>query len=258
MDIKTLTEEQIKLEMLRLELAEKQKPPKKKWSITAVGATIIVALMSFIGSMAGSFLQSKYASDLERQKFEANLIINGLKDGTQDQKAQYLNFLKNINLVSDDSLVAGISKYTYAYDTAKAINGKVKTIDSIPNTKSAIDEVATPSTTPKIKPRVYLHIADEAQRNTVAADLQDALTIQNFIVPGIQNVVKLNPNVKIPNAIEVRYSFITDEAVAIQLISLLTSLGCNPNTKPVFSPANAGDRPNHFEIWFAKNTILKK
>jgi len=101
-----------------------------------------------------------------------------------------------------------------------------------------------------IKPRVYLQIADEKQRLTVEQFAKE-LRNQNYIAPGIENVGKIGA--KIPLQTEVRYYFIEDEPLALDVIRILVSQGFNPKSKPSLNKTSGSARPKHIEIWFSNN-----
>lgn len=107
---------------------------------------------------------------------------------------------------------------------------------------------------PALKPRVYIQIAEEAQR-PVAASLQTVLRNEHFNAPGIENVGK-NPRTLIPAATEVRYYREEELDQALRLITLLKSmkLGLKINETPQKVPGSGrGTRPGHYEIWFSRS-----
>jgi hypothetical protein len=108
-----------------------------------------------------------------------------------------------------------------------------------------------------LTPRVYIHIANEEQRET-AKTLQAILTNENFSVPGIENV-GVKPNLFVPLRTEVRYYREEERADALRLLTIIkaqhSSLVVNETPQKI-PGTGRGTRPGHFEIWFG--TLSKK
>ncbi len=108
----------------------------------------------------------------------------------------------------------------------------------------------------KIKSRVYLHIASEAQR-PLAEALQSALTVNNYISPGIQNVAGKG---YIPDTLEVRYFSEESKARAEAILKLLKDKGAKDGRISLVNPSDkdlriSSDITSHFEVWAGKNSF---
>lgn len=127
------------------------------------------------------------------------------------------------------------------------------------NRKEQIDEQIQQKETPLVssygnfKPRVYIQISDESQRE-IAKSLQSTLLNEHFLAPGIENVGRKG-NIYIPPQTEVRYYREEELPDALRLISMLKNqnTGLLINEVPQKVPGSGrGTRPGHFEIWFSK------
>lgn len=96
-----------------------------------------------------------------------------------------------------------------------------------------------------LRPRVYLHIVDETQRNAVLP-AQRALEEAGFVVPGIE-LVEAGPNRS-----EVRF-FRTEERPEAERIQQVAGRGSTVFVVRDLSArySDASIRPGHFEIWFS-------
>lgn len=112
------------------------------------------------------------------------------------------------------------------------------------------------------KGRVYIHIADESQREP-ARKLQDALVKNNgFAVIGIQNV---GGRAHIPNTAEVRYFAFPNppatKQAAEEIVGTLKSSGIQEADAIYIIPTErekreSSDINTHFEIWFARDSFI--
>lgn len=133
--------------------------------------------------------------------------------------------------------------------SAELSAGKQAETDLV-NTNNALIALETKDTASipaaPIKPRVYIHISNEGQREA-ATQARNALQQAGDLVPGIQNV-----GAKSPAKMELRYFLQADAEGAKQVASTLKQAGISVEPKfiPGFSDNNI--RPLHFELWFAK------
>jgi hypothetical protein len=127
------------------------------------------------------------------------------------------------------------------------------------NKKEKINEVLEQKEAPLVssynivKPRVYIQISEESQRQ-IAKTLQATLLNENFIAPGVENVGRKG-NMYIPSQTEVRYYREDELPDAQRLISIIKSqnTGLPINEVPQKVPGTGrGTRPGHYEIWFSK------
>ncbi len=242
----------LKLDLLDLEVKQKiasaatNTATPKSSNLNPVIATIIVGILTFLGSAVGTALQGYFNMNIEKQKFESSLITEGLKNGTQKDKLQYLGFLKTSKLVTIKDLNIGIDSIIKDSLTKK-----------IPDTKTVANNNATAATEPTavalpINPRIYLQIANNTQEEQ-AKKLKSSLTKQGYIVPGIENISKTHPNVNMPVKMEVRYCYTEDTTLAKDIISIIKSQNFSVDVYPAFNKPSIDDHPKHIEIWFPRN-----
>jgi hypothetical protein len=97
-----------------------------------------------------------------------------------------------------------------------------------------------------LKPRIYVHIRTEDQRE-YARQLEVQLEKQDYEVPGIQRV-----NTGPPRA-ELRYFHQNDAQEAGQIASLLANAGQPVELQNLsVEYRNASIRPKHYELWLSK------
>lgn len=109
-----------------------------------------------------------------------------------------------------------------------------------------VPDKADPLKLAELKPRVYLHIQDDAQRAS-AANVRNMLAKAGFIVPGIEEVGQMKMNVS-----EVRYFRRDDQPAVADIIKVLKEAGINARDK--YIPGNEDSskiRPKHYEVWFS-------
>lgn len=90
--------------------SRKDESPSRQIAVSPVVATVLVAVIGLTGTLFGSYLKSR--SDLalndrqitanqvlERQKFESQLILNGLNSQDSAERLRYLSFLVSVRLI---------------------------------------------------------------------------------------------------------------------------------------------------------------
>ncbi|MGZ9713661.1 hypothetical protein ACXX82_22980 [Glaciimonas sp. GNP009] len=93
---------EIEIALKRDQLATQKAPDMKtKWSPSAT--TILVAVAGMVASAIGALLQVQSTRELERSKFEGNLILKVIETGDLDQAAKNLRFLVKAGFITDDS-----------------------------------------------------------------------------------------------------------------------------------------------------------
>lgn len=97
----------------------------------------------------------------------------------------------------------------------------------------------------KIPAQVYLHIADEGQRDKAKAVQQNILE-KGFTVPGIENV---SGRAELPRNTSVRYFNEQDKASAESIVNSLKSQGLNSASAKYYSGLKA--RPGSIEVWMS-------
>lgn len=94
---------QLELDLRETELKLKeQELNKSKWQLTPVNVGVLVAILGIIGSVATLFIQSKFNRDLEKLKFQSDLLMKVSTDEAV-QNRHNLNFLLNSGILHDDS-----------------------------------------------------------------------------------------------------------------------------------------------------------
>jgi hypothetical protein len=108
------------LELKQIQVLSKKKAlenPTKRRKLTIEQATIFVAIIAFIGSFLGTFLQGCFSQKQQRREFESTLIINAIETGYSDASKKNLKFLLDAGIISEKEkeikLSAIISDTTY-------------------------------------------------------------------------------------------------------------------------------------------------
>lgn len=101
---------------------------KNTIALSKLTATVLVAVIGVLGTGVGAYLQGWLNLELERQKFESELILRGLDSADPNERANYLSFLVESDLLSSQRL-------DKAY------------VDSLLRTPEAIPRVASPQGT---------------------------------------------------------------------------------------------------------------
>ena len=83
-------QEQVKLNLLKEELKQKINPIVKKENINSVTATILVALIGFLGTTILSLVNSVEDKNLKQREFEYELIKKSLEQPTVEQRVDLL------------------------------------------------------------------------------------------------------------------------------------------------------------------------
>jgi len=79
-------------------------PPQQSITLSKSMATVLVAVIGVFGTAVGAYLQGRLNMDLERQKFESELILRGLDSADPNERANYLSFLVGADLLSASRL----------------------------------------------------------------------------------------------------------------------------------------------------------
>jgi len=83
---------------------------REKKKLTIESSTIIVAIIAFIGSRFGTFLQGYYAQGQQKQEFESTLIIKAVETGNTQLSKNNLKFLIDAGLITDKEKINSINK----------------------------------------------------------------------------------------------------------------------------------------------------
>ena len=76
----------------------------KSITVSKFTATVLVAVIGVLGTAVGAYLQGRLNLELERQKFESELILRGLDSADPTERANYLSFLVESDLLSASRL----------------------------------------------------------------------------------------------------------------------------------------------------------
>jgi len=82
----------------------------KKWKLSIEISTIIVAIIAFIGSGFGTFLQGYYSQEQQKQEFESTLIIKAVETGNTKLSKNNLKFLLDAGLITDKNKISNLSR----------------------------------------------------------------------------------------------------------------------------------------------------
>lgn len=202
---------------------------------------------------------------LELDKFRIDCDYTDFKS----QKAKFSISEINTNLsIKNDIFLSGIGSnlcftfedtiYSFILVNVSKQGNKLNTVNPyaavVRLTKSDSSDCRTNIATGNmIQPRVYIHISNEEQR-IFAKKFQEIIENRHFIVPGIENVTRVNAKVLIPGRTEVRYYRFDEYQDALSIIAELKRLDPNMKITPVkISGDGRGTRPGHFEVWLGKN-----
>ena len=129
----------------------------------------------------------------------------------------------------------------------EAGNDAQTALEQIETSQTAELPATTPAPVPtELTPRVYIHIADEAQRG-LARDAAAALRDGGQLVPGIENVGEQSPD-----ATELRYFTLDEADLAARIAGELQSAGVPAEAQFIPGFEDAEIREHHFELWFEK------
>lgn len=219
--------------------------------VTLVPVLIVVVLVAIAGSRlisANQHLQEEIAnSEAVNRSLSAKIAtVEGERKRLEEQLASlnqsYQQQSKLLALFADRRVTpATVAEAKELVVASPKIQDRVrKTLAQTPSRSS---------------PRVFLHIADEQQRDP-ARHLQTALIERGFIVPGVQNVGRIGARVPAQRS-EVRYFHREDEKDAVRLTGALENNGVKPiRIVPLFDQK---DEPlGKFEVWFSQNAWREK
>lgn len=242
-----LEEQGLKVDELKLRVADLKKPAYKKLSFWTTAFTIVIAL--------GGLLGQNLISNFKLEEIKADMKEAGLKKDSAIKSVAALSRLQDsigdLLQAQQQDLQVTNDKVVNAQKNLDSILGRLKTLAPSKETESIKTLInKTQTQLNEIAPRVYIQIANENQRN-IAKALQADLISNDFLVPGIENVAKLHAG--IPSKTEVRYYRDEEKDEAINIIKVLQRLhiGDPINEIPQKITGNGrGTRPRHYEVWF--------
>lgn len=99
-----LEQEKIKLKLLKLELEEKKSPKRNSVKIDPVLATILVALIGFLGSTIISVFNTVNEKEFKQKEFEIDLIKKSLEEPTKERRIDLLTFVNDLKLIKNSEI----------------------------------------------------------------------------------------------------------------------------------------------------------
>ncbi len=160
-----------------------------------------------------------------------------------------------------DSAVAVQQQLQATLDNVQTQPPSKQTTELVDHLERANAAIKTAINSKGRKGRIYIHIANESQRES-ARKLQEKLVANNqFVVIGIQNV---GGRAYIPDTAEVRFFAFpnppTTKQAADTIVGILRSNGV-PKVRPSYvipserDKTQSSDIDTHFEIWFARDSF---
>jgi hypothetical protein len=102
---------ELDFEVFKYYQEEQSKSIENKWLKSQYAPIILSAIFALLGTGVGAWIQGVANRNLEKQKFEADLVLKMIEtNGDQQAAAQNLNFLVQTGLVNDDNLRVKLSK----------------------------------------------------------------------------------------------------------------------------------------------------
>jgi hypothetical protein len=100
---------------------------------------------------------------------------------------------------------------------------------------------------PKIRPRVYIHIRKEDQREK-AREIGFKLEDAGFSAPGIERLVEIGPNTN-----QLRFFRKAEVDEAAKIVGFLSSIGIETELVDLSAKyeTSSAIRPRHYELWFS-------
>lgn len=227
-------------------------------------STCIVGMITFLYSQYQA-KQKKLEDDareksqiaMERDRYNLSLVttlvpyLASAEEREWKLALQVTGYLKSRGELPKEleSILAGIVRSGANRNNTPEQQAKVDAAAVVIDNVQALTKQVNDNTPSALPPRVYIQIANEAQRNMAQA-LQAQLRGDNFIVPGIENIAgKANA----PQNAEVRYYSKDERPEALKVIAALKMLPQvgQVREEPLLISAK-GVRARHYEVWFAK------
>ena len=179
---------QVELEIKKVELLEKKKEAEKsgriRKKITIEQATILVAIIGFIGSFLGNFLQGYYAQKQKSEEFQSNLITKAVETGNSKQSKENLKFLLDAGLIKDpeNKIKDILIDSTYKINFVSSLN----LIDSLQETdlESVVNQICN---TIGVKPNFVL-VPKNISAISVYATISDGKRMLVYNPEFVQNI----------------------------------------------------------------------
>jgi hypothetical protein len=139
-----------------------------------------------------------------------------------------------------------------AIKTGKEVEALEKQITQLKSEKiqtaARTDQIAQQiQNLPKIRPRVYIHIRKEDQREK-AREIGFKLENAGFSAPGIERLVEIGPNTN-----QLRFFRKAEVDEAAKIVDFLSSIGIETELVDLSAKyeTSSAIRPRHYELWFS-------
>lgn len=143
-----IEQEKVKLQLLKLDLEEKKDPKKNQLKIDPVLATILVAMIGFLGSTVVSVYNSVQEKEFKQKEFETDLIKKSLEQPTKEARIDLLTFINKLKLIKNQEVsnsLDSLLKKPEDIPSIKVYNGPVFKEDPIevdPEFKTAKEPIS--------------------------------------------------------------------------------------------------------------------
>ena len=92
-------------------------------------ATILVAIIGFVGTTIGTLINNRNSNALEARKFEFDIIKRGLEQPSQEERVKYLVFLSSLKLIKDNEINAALDSIVLNPETVPNLSlGVIKEV----------------------------------------------------------------------------------------------------------------------------------
>jgi hypothetical protein len=160
---------------------------------------------------------------------------------------------KFYELAEKQSITDKKEKYTQiAIKTGKEVEALGRQITQLKSEKiqtaARTDQIAQQiQNLPKIRPRVYIHIRKEDQREK-AIEIGFKLEDAGFSAPGIERLVEIGPNTN-----QLRFFRKAEVDEAAKIVGFLSSIGIETELVDLSAKyeTSSAIRPRHYELWFS-------
>ena len=228
------------------------------WDKIDIVAKIMTPVVLFALGTLYNLHQNKL-TESQKVADRVTSLVKSLSSEKADERKVALALLKyerakNPNAVPDELLslalptLVQIAKTDPNAEIAQAAQKLAK--DVVGNTGVDLD-ADVKSQVDKEEAHIYMHIRNEAQRNTAKVIL-DKLDKKGFATPGIE-LVNIGPAAQS----EVRFFRRSEEAEANEIANFLKGMNV-PDAVSSYKPGYENStslRSRHFEIWFSPNSL---
>ena len=185
--------------------------------------------------------------NLKIAQVEAGARTKLLQTQLRDMSKKYME------LAEKQSVADKKEQYTQlAIKTGKEVEALGRQITQLKSEKiqtaARTDQIAQQiQNLPKIRPRVYIHIRKEDQREK-AREIGFKLEDAGFSAPGIERLVEIGPNTN-----QLRFFRKAEVDEAAKIVGFLSSIGIETELVDLSAKyeTSSAIRPRHYELWFS-------